>query len=240
MVTQATRMCLVTLILMSVTMFSFANTATDNDFLTPYSATYSTVWKKGISVKVEGKQSLNKSADGVWEFVFTADSFIASLKETSRFTVQDHQIIPLNYHYQSKVFGKKKTADLTFDWQNHQVLNDIKDKPWYLTIPPNTLDKLSIQLQVRQDLKQGKNEFDYRIADGGYIKNWRFKREKRETINTKLGRVSAIKITRIDNLDSGKRTYFWFAPKFDYLLVKLEHNADGESYRLDVDEISYP
>lgn len=242
MVPQAIRMFLVPLMLMSFSMFSFS-AEDDQDkanFLAPYSATYSTVWKKGISLKVEGKQTLSKKSADLWEFKFTADNFIASLNETSTFLVEDHQIIPQQYHYESKVFGKKKSADLTFDWKNNQVLNDIKDKPWYLSIPPKTLDKLSIQLQVRQDLKQGKNEFDYSIADGGYIKNWRLKREKRETITTALGRVSTIKMTRIDNLESGKRTYFWFAPKFDYLLVKLEHKTDGESYRLDLDKISYP
>ncbi|GAB3478062.1 DUF3108 domain-containing protein [Marinomonas epiphytica] len=240
MVTQRHRKILLASCLFSIwaTLPSHANTPTQEDFLPPYSATYSTVWKKGISVKVEGKQTLTRQANDLWEFKFTADSFIASLKESSVFKVIDHQIVPEKYRYESQVFGKKKTAELTFDWQNQQVLNDIKDKPWYLSIPKNTLDKLSIQLQVREDLKQGKREFDYRIADGGYIKNWRFKREKRETIKTSLGRLPTIKVTRIDNLDSGKRTYFWFAPKYDYLLVKLEHKDDGETYRLDLDTLT--
>lgn len=204
-------------------------------FLTPYSAVYSTVWKKGISLKVEGKQTLTRKSGDLWQFVFSADSMIASLDETSTFYVKDHQIIPTKYQYKSKVLGKKRSATLTFDWKQNLVRNDVKDKPWNLAINPKTLDKLSIQLQIRQDLKLGKNEFDYQIADGGYIKNWRFERKKRETINTELGRVSAIKIIRVDNASKGKQTAFWFVPKFDYLLVKLEHKEDGESYRLDID-----
>jgi len=58
-----------------------------------------------------------------------------------------------------------------------------------------------------------------------------------ETIKTKLGRLSAIKIIRTDNLDKGKKTSFWFVPKLDYLLVKLEHKEDGESYYLDIDSV---
>lgn len=209
---------------------------TDADsFLTPYSAVYSTVWKKGISLKVEGKQTLTKKEGNLWQFVFSADSLIASLDETSTFYVKDHQIVPAKYQYKSKVLGKKRSAILTFDWKRKLVRNDVKNKPWNLSINSKTLDKLSIQLQIRQDLKLGKNEFDYQIADGGRIKNWRFERQKRETINTELGRVSAIKIIRIDNLSKGKQTAFWFVPKFDYLLVKLEHKEDGESYQLDID-----
>lgn len=213
-------------------------TTPQNTFLKPYSAVYSTIWKKGISLKVEGKQTLSKKSDNLWRFVFTADSMIASLNESSTFYVENHQIIPTKYEYQSSALGKKRSAILTFDWENNLVQNDVKDKPWNLSINPRTLDKLSIQLQVRQDLKMGKNDFDYQIADGGYIKNWRFKRDKMETINTKLGRVSAIKIIRTDNLEKGKKTSFWFVPKFDYLLVKLEHKEDGESYHLDIESMS--
>ena len=232
-------------IFMSFPMLSFSsttasNTKPQNTFLKPYSAVYSTIWKKGISLKVEGKQTLSKKTDSLWHFVFTADSMIASLNESSIFYVEDHQIIPTKYEYRSSALGKKRSAVLTFDWENNLVHNDIKDKPWNLSINPKTLDKLSIQLQVRQDLKMGKNEFDYQIADGGYIKNWRFARDKMETINTKLGRVAAIKIIRTDNLEKGKKTSFWFAPKFDYLLVKLEHKEDGEPYHLDIESVSQP
>ncbi|MFQ3187090.1 DUF3108 domain-containing protein [Marinomonas primoryensis] len=212
-------------------------TVPQTTFLKPYSAVYSTIWKKGISLKVEGKQTLSKQSDNLWRFVFSADSMIASLDESSTFQVKDHQIIPQKYEYKSTVLGKKRTATLTFDWDKNLVRNDVKDKPWNLAINPKTLDKLSIQLQVRQDLKLGKNEFDYQIADGGYIKNWRFERDQMETIKTKLGRLSAIKIIRTDNLDKGKKTSFWFVPKMDYLLVKLEHKEDGESYYLDIDSV---
>lgn len=229
--------CLMVLF-MSTPMLSFSSTNTQSSsFLAPYTAVYSTVWKKGISLKVEGKQTLSRKNEHLWNFVFSADSLIASLDESSTFYVENQQIIPTQYEYKSTVLGKKRAATLTFDWDKKLVRNDVKDKPWNLSINPTTLDKLSIQLQVRLDLKQGKNTFDYQIADGGYIKNWQFKREKMETINTKLGRVSAIKIIRTDNLEKGKKTSFWFVPKFDYLLVKLEHQEDGESYQLDIESL---
>ncbi|QUX96321.1 DUF3108 domain-containing protein [Marinomonas sp. CT5] len=239
MVARKIQMCLM-VIVMSLPILSLSATPQQEDFLKPYSAVYSTVWKKGISLKVEGKQTLTKQSDDLWKFVFSADSLIASLDESSVFRVKDHQIIPSKYEYRSSALGNKRRATLTFDWENNRVRNDIKDKPWNMTIPPKTLDKLSIQLQVREDLKQGKSIFDYQIADGGHIKNWRFKREKMETIDTKLGRISGIKVIRTDNLEDGKKTSFWFAPKFDYLLVKLEHKEDGESYHLDIDSMSQP
>lgn len=216
-------------------LLSSASTLEQDTFLKPYSAVYSTVWKKGISLKIEGKQTLSKKENDQWQFVFTADSMIASLDETSTFHVIDNQIVPLKYQYQSKVLGKKRSATLTFNWDKNLVRNDVKDKPWDLSIPPKTLDKLSIQLQVRQDLKLGVSELDYLVADGGHIKNWRLERDKLETIKTKIGELSTVKVTRVDK--KGKVTSFWFAPKLDYLLVKLEHKEDGESYRLDVESV---
>ncbi|MBJ7538453.1 DUF3108 domain-containing protein [Marinomonas transparens] len=237
MVTHKVSMYLIAT-LMSLPILSFAASESDKDtFLTPYTAIYSTVWKKGISLKVEGKQTLSQKDDGLWQFRFTAEAMIASLEETSSFKVQNHQILPSVYQYKSSVLGKKKLATITFDWDKMRVRNDIKNKPWHLAIPPKTLDKLSIQLQVRQDLKLGKNEFNYQIADGGRLKNWRFERAGRDKIETSIGRLSAIKLIRTDKLESGKRTTFWFSPKHDYLLVKLEHKEDGESYRLDIDSV---
>ncbi|MEO9274895.1 DUF3108 domain-containing protein [Marinomonas sp. 5E14-1] len=237
MITRKISIYIIGLFMSVLSTTTFSSEAANDTFLLPYSATYSTIWKKGISFKVEGTQTLSKKSDNTWQFVFSADSMIASLNEVSNFYVENHQIIPTKYQYKSVALGKKRTATLTFDWEKMLVRNDIKDKPWNLAINQNTLDKLSIQLQIRQDLKIGKSEFDYQVADGGHIKNWIFERSSLETIDTKLGKVSAIKVIRTDNLAKGKQTSFWFAPKFDYLLVKLEHKKDGESYHLNIESV---
>lgn len=235
---KISRLC-VGFLLVLITLTAHANSSTET-FFAPYSAVYSTVWKKGISLKVEGKQTLTRESDHLWRFTFTADNFIASLNEQVSFTLQNNQILPQEYSYRSSALGKERKAVLTFDWQKMQVRNDIKNKPWNLSIEPGTLDKLGIQLQVRQDLKLGKKTFDYQIADGGKIKNWRFKRVKIEKIDTKLGNISSIKLVRIHDEDTTKETAFWFAPMYDYLLVKLVHKEDGESYSLDIDSLTTP
>jgi len=225
---------LATLMIISLLPVQAASSSSDS-FLTPYSAVYSTIWSKGIKLKIEGKQTLKKTSNNQWDFIFTADSLIASLDERVHFEVKNHQILPLHYQYKSSLLGKKRSAVLDFDWHLMKVRNDVKNIPWYMPIEPNTVDKLSVQLQVREDVKLGKKRFSYKIADGGHIKTWTFKRDKEETINTKLGRIKAIKVTRTDNLDSGKKSSFWFAPKYDYLLVKLVHKEDGQSYDLDIE-----
>ncbi|TBR41121.1 DUF3108 domain-containing protein [Marinomonas agarivorans] len=224
--------------------FSLSVKATNSDteaplpFLAPYSATYSTVWKKGISLKVKGTQELIKQSDNQWLFLFKAKTFFASLKESSLFQLdENNQIQPLAYHYRSSAFGKERQAKLVFDWQKQQVVNDVKNTRWKMTIPESTLDKLSVQLQIRQDIKSKKTDLSYRIADGGLLKTWVFQNLGVEKINTKIGAIEAIKVTRIDNRKKDKYTTFWFSPKHDYLLVKLEHRKKKEFYQLNLESL---
>lgn len=214
-----------------------AESSTSNSFIQPYSATYSTTWKKGISIKVEGTQTLSKTPDNQWLFSFEAETFFASLSEKVKFKVDEGQISPLLYEYHTSAFGKKRDAILTFDWQKNRVRNDIKNKPWHMDIQAGVLDKLSIQLQIRQDLKQNKPQLDYLIADGGKLKPWHFERLGQEVIDTQLGQINAIKVKREGTGKKAKTTTFWFAPKYDYLLVKLLHKEKKESYKLELESI---
>lgn len=206
--------------------------------LDPYSATYSTVWKKGISFKIKGTQTFTKKSDNRWQLSFKAKTFFASLKESTLFSIVNNHIQPIRYEYHTSAFGKKRDAILTFDWEKKRVTNDVKNKPWKMAVELGTLDKLSVQLQIRQDIKNQKEELSYQVADGGYSKQWKFKKVATETIKTKLGTMKATKVMRVDDQGKKKKTIFWFAEKYDYLLVKLEHKDGKESYLLELESIS--
>lgn len=203
----------------------------------PYSATYSTVWKKGISFTVKGTQTFSKQAEDTWLLSFKAKTIFASLKESSLFKIYNNRIRPIRYDYHTSAFGKKRDAILTFNWDKKQVINDVKNTKWKMSIEQDTLDKLSVQLQIRQDVRDNKDTLIYQIADGGRLKTWEFKRLASETIKTKLGEIKAIKVIRVDNRGKKKKTVFWFAEKFDYLLVKLEHLDGKEVYKLELESI---
>ena len=231
------------IVLLAVPVFAPASAATPSQpstaFFQPYQATYSTTWKKGISVKVEGTQTLSKVDDTQWRFKFAADTFFAKLSEESLFEQHDQSVRPLAYHYQSSILGKEKETHITFDWANMTATNDAKKKPWQTSIKNDTLDQLSMQLQLRYDLKQTPSgSFSYQIADNGKLKQYAFEAQGEEEIKTKFGVVKAIKVKRTDSGSEKRRSYFWFAPKYDYLLVKMEHHERGESYILDLEKLS--
>ncbi|MFT2112490.1 DUF3108 domain-containing protein [Marinomonas sp. 2405UD68-3] len=207
-----------------------------NNLFFPYKATYSTVWKKGVNFEVEGTQTLTKE-DSHWFFEFKASTFFASLTENVTFQLKNNQIRPANYYYKSQLLGKKREAKLTFDWNKMQVENDIKNKPWKMDIHENTIDKLGIQLQLRQDLKANRKELNYEIADGGRLKYWTFARIGKQKVKTRLGDLDTVKVVRTDNQNNDRESVFYFAPEYDYLLVKMKYVEKKESYLLEIKSI---
>ncbi|SBS26045.1 hypothetical protein MAQ5080_00412 [Marinomonas aquimarina] len=217
---------------------SDAQEHTAETFFTPYRAVYSTVYKKGITLKVEGKQTLTATAEGDYRFDFVVDTLLASLKESSQFSLQGDSLRPTRYHYSSRIIGKRKDVTVTFDWEAMTAVNHVKGGPWTMPINDISLDRLTLQLQLRQDLKSHREQLSYDIADGGQLKRYSFEKRDHELIKTKLGQLDTIKVVRTDNLSDKRHQFFWFAPAYDYLLVKMEHFEKGESYTLNLDKIA--
>jgi hypothetical protein len=200
------------------------------DFEAVYKAKF-----RGIPITATRK--LETLADGSRLFTFHADSWIASLKETSQFRWNDSgHIVPVQYHYQRTGLGRDREAVLDFDWQAKRVVNNVEHKPWKMDIPEHALDKLSYQLQIRTDLINSKPLLEYSIADGGRLKQYNFEILGEEEITTPAGRFMAIKVKRLREQDAERHTIFWMAKDWDYLVVRLQQKEDdGGNYEIDLD-----
>lgn len=202
--------------------------------LQSFTATYQSAWDVGVPLDGEVQRSLTQTPNGNWLFKTTASALVASVQESSHLDISANQVIPQSYHYKRKVLGKKREARLTFDWQQAKVHNDVENKPWEMTITPGTQDKLSYQLQMRLDLKAGKTgPFSYQVADGGKLKTYKFKLMGHEKLQTPLGELDTIKVARDRGPNADRKTYIWFAPAEDYLIVQLRQvESDGKVYAL--------
>ena len=123
------------------------------------------------------------------------------------------------------------------DWQAGQVTNNVQDKPWNMALPANTLDKLSYQLQLRQDLSNQRDiqQQQYTIADGGRLKHYRFETQGEEILSTPVGKLNTIKVKRIREHDSKRITYLWLAKDWDHLIVRLrQKERDGKHYEINL------
>ena len=198
----------------------------------PFEATYKAKYR-GISVTAT--RSLKTLDDGSQQYSFVADSLIADLKETSQFQWSESQsVIPLHYTYRRSVFGRKRIAELNFDWDNKKVTNDVENKPWEMSIPTEVQDKLSYHIQLRSDLLNGRALSGYDVADGGKLKRYNFEVVGEESLKTRAGRFDVVKVRRIREEDEERQTVIWFAKNWDYMVVRLQQEDDGKSYEIDM------
>ena len=219
--------------------WSVAVGAAEEPTLKPFSASYEIHWKSGISLSGNTVRKLSTNENGDWSFESKASAMFASVFESTQFKWQNNQIIPLKYHFKQSVLGKKRIADVSFDWEQLKVTNTVEDKPWKMPISEGVQDKLSYQLLLQQDLARGLEEFNYSVADGGKLKQYKFVVDGKEIVEAPIGSYEAIRIKRLRDAKKNRETFIWFAPELDYQIIKLHQiEKKDKSYTLLLKELN--
>ncbi len=185
----------------------------------------------GFNVTVTNR--LTSLGNNQYDLLFKAETMIGSVTETSRmqWLPETKTIQPLHYVYKRRGLGKKRDADLSFNWLEKSLINNVDNSRWQMNIVDQVQDKLSYQVQLAQELRAGKKNFTYQIADGGELKEYRFEVLGEELLETPLGKVNTIKVKR--SRSNNKRvTYAWVAPDWHYLLVRLQQEEGGKAYTI--------
>jgi len=185
----------------------------------------------GFNITVTNR--LTKTGDNQYTLLFKAESMLGSITETSSlaWNQQQQTVTPQHYVYARRGLGKKRDADLLFDWNKKTVTNNVQKTTWNMDINQKVQDKLSYQLQLQQDLINSKDHFNYQIADGGRLKDYKFEKIAEETLETPLGKVKTVKIKRSRENDD-RVTYAWLAKDWNYLLVRLQQEENGDAYTI--------
>ncbi len=169
--------------------------------------------------------SLYTRASGVARLVFSSE-----VREQSQGHITADGFRPDTYRYIRSGGDDDRRAELRFDWDALEVVNDIAEYPWRMDITGDTIDRVISPLQLMHDLYErapGTDRLIYRIADGGRLKTYLLTIEGREGIETPVGRFEALRIRRRDT-DSDRETILWCAPALRYLAVQLEQWEDGK------------
>jgi hypothetical protein len=152
------------------------------------------------------------------------------LREVSRGVVDHAGIRPLRYEYRRTGSRGTRNAELTFDWKNSSVVNNVAHSKWQMTIPAGTLDKLSTQLGIMMELQNGAAEKTFAVADGGKLKQYAFQVLGTESVELPAGRFETVKLNRI-GVSADQPTYIWCAPELHYLPVRiLQRKEDKNEY----------
>jgi hypothetical protein len=201
--------------------------------LQPFSASYTADWKQ-LPMSGTAERSLTKEANGVWKLSFKASMMIASLTEESTLTLDKDTLLPQSYHFERGGLGKAKKSDLDFDWNTKMITGTDRGDAVKVPLNRGMLDKSSYQLALQEDVAAGKKTMNYQVVDGSEVDTYDFRVLGTEKVDTKAGKIDAIKVERVRDPTQNKRiTVMWFAKDWDYLLVRLQQvETDGKEYNI--------
>ena len=160
------------------------------------------------------------------------------LDETSRGQITAQGIRPERYHYQRSGGTTEREAKLAFHWNDLTVENNVADSRWKMTIPAGTLDKLASQLGMMMALADGKTDISFDVADGGKLKQYRYRVVGADTIQVPAGTFRTVKVVRVRD-SSQRETYIWCAPALHFLPVRIwQREKDDAEYQSDLEHFS--
>jgi hypothetical protein len=202
--------------------------------LEPFQANYSF----NIAGLLTGKatRTLTKQ-DDIWSYNFKASvASLADANEVSHFKVvhvdnnsTEVQILDHAYHF--SFLNKKIDHGFSVDWKNQMVTARNKNGDSSYPTQSGMLDMLDLELQVRDDIKHKRLKSSYLLADDKGIKKISFVNEGDEKIKTDAGEYDTVKVRLVQDNEK-RKTYFWLAPKLDYLPVRVHQDDGSLSYEL--------
>lgn len=195
---------------------------------TPFTATYQ--FQHNGKTRGTATRTLSKIDDQQWRYVFSAKALgVASAQETSQFKWLNGQIQSVKFNRTSKILAFNNTLDIQFN--GNQIITKKDDERRQFSNVKGALDELNAELQIRQDIRDGKLKSSYLITDAKEVEERKFVKQGKESIKTEFGTFDTVKVV-MKHDKPGRDTTFWLAPKLDYLPVKVTHQDKKGSYGL--------
>jgi len=146
---------------------------------------------------------------------------------------------PVSYTHQRRVATNDDLWTVKFDWQSGTV--DIAEGSHVrkLEVDPDTVDPLTLKLEVQRGLRDKTPAMSFREVDDGKIKDMVYRVQEPETIDTPLGCLKTIPVERI-KLGGTRFSRSWHASDMDFILVRLEHGkSNGDDIELRITELRF-
>lgn len=201
----------------------------------PSSADYSfTVEDK---YKGTANRTLSKSGD-VWKYNVKARvAGVATASQNSAFVMTGDNVAPTQASTTYKIFGVGRTHNLNFNAGKKQVASTYKGKTTNLNMAQQAFDDLSLEVQIRQDLLNGKFSGNYYMAKKDKIEKTPFKKSGNTKLTVPAGTFDTVRVDRVHD-DNSRSTSFWLAPSLDYLPVKVSQINDGKKMDLELTKVN--
>ncbi|GAF53687.1 LOW QUALITY PROTEIN: hypothetical protein JCM18900_12278 [Psychrobacter sp. JCM 18900] len=180
-------------------------------------------------------RTLSKSGN-TWKYNVKARvAGVASASQNSTFILNGNNVSPTQASTTYKLLGMGRTHKLDFNpssKKSHQL-----GKSTTMNMSQQAFDDLSLEVQIRQDLLNGKFSGNYYMAKKDKIEKTPFKKSGSTKITVPAGTFDTVRVDRVHDDDS-RSTSFWLAPSLDYMPVKVSQINDGKKMDLELTKIN--
>lgn len=208
--------------------FSYAS---DTIFTAVYASEYS-----GMDIEIT--RTLESLGKNQYSYNFDADSTIARIKESSKFSIVEGRFQPLHYSYERKVFGFGDKETVNFDWNKKQAsYYEGKKKEHTHAIQDDVLDSSLYQLQLQKDLFHQQQQFNYRYIQRDKLKERSFRVTGKTTYQVNGKTYPALTVKR-DSNDPKVSTEIIVIPELYYLIAQIEQEKDGSVFQTSLKSVN--
>lgn len=204
--------------------------ADQNPVLKPYTAEYKTT-ARGFDLNVTRKLE----ADDRDQYILTNGGkiLVVGFHEISVFRVEDSSIVPISYVYQGTGMVNRR-RELHFAPDQGSISSLYKDELYQLPYTETTLDRMNQMEQLRLALLEDPDaarDITLRVADGKRVKDSHLILIGEEILQTPMGPVDTLHYERLHD-NAQRKSDLWFAPDWDYLMVRTVHIEDGDAVEM--------
>ncbi len=182
-------------------------------------------------------RTLRKSGN-TWNYNVKARvAGVASAAQDSTFTIASDNVTPTKASTTYKLLGIGRTHKLNFNPSANKVTSNYKGKTTTMNMSQQAFDDLSLEVQIRQDLLNGRFNGNYYMAKKDKIEKTPFKKSGNTKVTVPAGTFDTVRVDRIHDGNS-RSTSFWLAPSLDYLPVKVSQINDGKKMDLELTNVN--
>ncbi|MFW2177418.1 MULTISPECIES: DUF3108 domain-containing protein [unclassified Moraxella] len=162
---------------------------------------------------------------------------LASARQTTVFANNNGLVSPITSTTQYKILGAGRTTTLNFNPAKKQFTSNYKGENKTIAMPQIAYDDLSLEVQIREDLKANRFRGSYNMADRNKVESVPFTKSAMTKITVPAGTFDVVRIDRVHD-DKSRQTSFWLAPSLDYLPVKVVQNDDGKKMEMNLAKVN--
>jgi hypothetical protein len=137
---------------------------------------------------------------------------------------------PERYQRHTLVAGLDESWTVGFDWDDRAVRISHNDHdPLVLDMVGDSLDPLSLKLEMRQRLASGNPDLRFQMVEEDEIDEQNFRVLPEERLETSLGCLMTLPVEKIRH-NSSRYTRAWHAPALGFMEVRMEHGKTGGNH----------